>query len=152
MPSQHSALLGADGGILPRPGSRPQDGCRPAVRNAPGPGCSNSTLRFSFTLVIKKSTMPFSAQCFTWRRRWDSNPRGIAAKLISSQSRYDRFDTSAYLVLLWMATGEIPLKRQYNQSTQYTIVYQTYPLLSIRITSASASASDQRGSPRGGGG
>ena len=36
----------------------------------------------------------------TWRRRWDSNPRGIAAKLISSQSRYDRFDTSAYLVFI----------------------------------------------------
>ena len=30
-----------------------------------------------------------------WRRRWDSNPRaGIAGKLISSQPRYDRFDTS----------------------------------------------------------
>ena len=35
-----------------------------------------------------------------WRRVWDSNPRGIAAKLISSQSRYDRFDTSAYLVFI----------------------------------------------------
>ena len=32
-----------------------------------------------------------------WRRGWDSNPRGIAPKLISSQPRYDRFDTSPYL-------------------------------------------------------
>ena len=29
-----------------------------------------------------------------WRRGWDSNPRGLAPKLISSQPRYDRFDTS----------------------------------------------------------
>lgn len=78
--------------------------------------------------------------------------RNFPQSMISSQSRYDRFDTSAYLVLLWMTTGEIPLKRQYNHSTQYIIVYQTYPLLSIRTTSASASASGQRGNPRGGGG
>ena len=29
-----------------------------------------------------------------WRRGRDSNPRGIAPKLISSQPRYDHFDTS----------------------------------------------------------
>ena len=28
------------------------------------------------------------------RSGWDSNPRGVAAKLISSQPRYDRFDTA----------------------------------------------------------
>ena len=31
-----------------------------------------------------------------WRRRWDSNPRAVARKLISSQPRYDHFDTSPY--------------------------------------------------------
>ena len=31
--------------------------------------------------------------CF-WRRRWDSNPRNITVQLISSQPRYDHFDTS----------------------------------------------------------
>ena len=31
----------------------------------------------------------------TWRSGWDSNPRGIAPKLISSQPRYDLFDTAA---------------------------------------------------------
>ncbi len=29
-----------------------------------------------------------------WRRRWDSNPRDPEVKLISSQPRYDHFDTS----------------------------------------------------------
>ena len=29
-----------------------------------------------------------------WRRGWDSNPRYIAVYLISSQGRYDHFDTS----------------------------------------------------------
>ena len=29
-----------------------------------------------------------------WRRRWDSNPRALADYLISSQGRYDHFDTS----------------------------------------------------------
>ena len=33
-----------------------------------------------------------------WRRVRDSNPRGIAPKLISSQPRYDHFDTAAYSV------------------------------------------------------
>ena len=28
-----------------------------------------------------------------WRRRWDSNPRALAGYLISSQGRYDHFDT-----------------------------------------------------------
>ena len=28
-----------------------------------------------------------------WRRRWDSNPRALAGYLISSQARYDHFDT-----------------------------------------------------------
>jgi hypothetical protein len=28
-----------------------------------------------------------------WRREWDSNPREVSLKLISSQPRYDRFDT-----------------------------------------------------------
>ena len=36
-----------------------------------------------------------SVAIFKIRRRWDSNPRVVAHKLISSQPRYDRFDTSA---------------------------------------------------------
>ena len=40
--------------------------------------------------AIRKSEWLF------WRSGWDSNPRGIAPKLISSQPRYDHFDTAAY--------------------------------------------------------
>ena len=29
-----------------------------------------------------------------WRSGWDSNPRAVARKLISSQPRYDHFDTT----------------------------------------------------------
>ena len=51
-------------------------------------------------IVCRKNKKQRPVGCCLWRRRWDSNPRGIAAKLISSQSRYDRFDTSAYLVFI----------------------------------------------------
>ena len=37
-------------------------------------------------------------QGFHWRRGWDSNPCAIARKLISSQPRYDHFDTSPYML------------------------------------------------------
>ena len=42
-------------------------------------------------LFIALETAPF------WRRGRDSNPRAISRKLISSQPRYDHFDTSPYL-------------------------------------------------------
>ncbi len=42
----------------------------------------------------RKSLQLLIASGFSWRRGWDSNPRGIAPKLISSQPRYDHFDTS----------------------------------------------------------
>ncbi len=32
-----------------------------------------------------------------WRKRWDSNPRDLAIYLISSQARYDHFDTLPYI-------------------------------------------------------
>ena len=51
-------------------------------------------------IVCCKNKKQRPAGCCFWRRRWDSNPRDIAVKLISSQSRYDRFDTSAYLVFI----------------------------------------------------
>ena len=41
-----------------------------------------------------------------WRRGRDSNPRVIAHKLISSQPRYDHFDTSAYLVVFPLRIGK----------------------------------------------
>ena len=33
---------------------------------------------------------------YTWRSGWDSNPRALAGYLISSQARYDHFDTAPY--------------------------------------------------------
>ena len=36
---------------------------------------------------------------FLWRSGWDSNPRvGVTDKLISSQPRYDHFDTAPYIL------------------------------------------------------
>ena len=35
---------------------------------------------------------------FQWRKRWDSNPRAREGYLISSQARYDHFDTLPYCV------------------------------------------------------
>ena len=37
-------------------------------------------------------TVPF------WRSGWDSNPRALAGYLISSQARYDHFDTAPYML------------------------------------------------------
>ena len=33
-----------------------------------------------------------------WRKRWDSNPRAREGYLISSQARYDHFDTLPYML------------------------------------------------------
>lgn len=43
--------------------------------------------------ALKRSGADFAP---TWRSGWDSNPRAVACKLISSQPRYDHFDTAAY--------------------------------------------------------
>jgi hypothetical protein len=43
---------------------------------------------------MAKARNPLRLQAFRWRRGWDSNPRALARKLISSQPRYDHFDTS----------------------------------------------------------
>ncbi len=42
----------------------------------------------------------------SWRRERDSNPRGIAPKLISSQPRYDHFDISLYEILMFAILRE----------------------------------------------
>ena len=42
-----------------------------------------------------------------WRRRWDSNPRAVARKLISSQPRYDHFDTSPCPAIISVPGGKI---------------------------------------------
>ena len=42
---------------------------------------------------------------YVFRSGWDSNPRAVARKLISSQPRYDLFDTAPSM--LTRLTGEI---------------------------------------------
>ena len=43
-------------------------------------------------IVCYKNKKQHPARHCSWRRRWDSNPRDIAVKLISSQSRYPDFE------------------------------------------------------------
>ena len=46
--------------------------------------------------ITRKIPKPFRLRDFLfWRSGWDSNPRAVAGKLISSQPRYDHFDTAA---------------------------------------------------------
>lgn len=42
-------------------------------------------------------------QTGSWRRRWDSNSRAREDNLISSQARYDHFDTPPYYILIHTA-------------------------------------------------
>ena len=51
-----------------------------------------------------------------WRRGRDSNPRVVSHKLISSQPRYDRFDTSPNPILLpaqKQKSGRLPADTRY---------------------------------------
>ncbi len=48
--------------------------------------------------LLKKAGASDMKLAPTWRGGWDSNPRAVARKLISSQPRYDHFDTAAYKV------------------------------------------------------
>lgn len=45
----------------------------------------------------KKSRNPHGYWIFRWRSGWDSNPRAREDYLISSQARYDHFDTAPYM-------------------------------------------------------
>ncbi len=57
------------------------------------------------TAAAKKTDPHFKGSAF-WRRRWDSNPRGLSPYLISSQGRYDHFDTPPRRVSLYRIRGE----------------------------------------------
>ena len=47
--------------------------------------------------IYKKRPSSKRGKPYKWRRGRDSNPRVVSHKLISSQPRYDRFDTSPYV-------------------------------------------------------
>ena len=60
---------------------------------------------------------------FSWRKRWDSNPRYVAVQLISSQSRYDHFDTLPNIIshknaTIILYTRKADLSRGFNNLSQ----------------------------------
>ena len=57
---------------------------------------------------------------FTWRSGRDSNPRGIAPKLISSQPRYDHFDTAA-CIFRNISPQKTPRKKERTDDENYKI-------------------------------
>ncbi len=69
---------------------------------------------------FKKRTFVGRQKCvFCWRRERDSNPRGIAPKLISSQPRYDHFDISAYLIVACLQFNMQPQRNGSQQCCEY---------------------------------
>ena len=68
---------------------------------------------------IKKSLENPVFSRLLWRRGWDSNPCALARKLISSQPRYDRFDTSPYILKRLSLRARMQEKRARN----YEIVF-----------------------------
>ncbi len=62
-----------------------------------------------------------------WRREWDSNPREIALKLISSQPRYDRFDTAACLIVVSELTKQFGKRREFMERTPQEMLLQLTP-------------------------
>ena len=67
----------------------------PLRRIAAQTGAQRNQRERLFLSEIEKVAASISLAA-TWRRGRDSNPRVVSHKLISSQPRYDRFDTSPY--------------------------------------------------------
>ena len=71
------------------------------LKNSPpdcfSPACGRVALFSSPPLKPPLKNAPTCGWCIPyWRKRWDSNPRALADYLISSQARYDHFDTLPY--------------------------------------------------------
>lgn len=56
----------------------------------------------------------------TWRKRWDSNPRAREGYLISSQARYDHFDTAPYMFSRRFFPPFFDRKRLWKELTERT--------------------------------
>ena len=83
-------ILSGAGGNLPESGSRCPQRSGECVREL-----QTSARRQTGTLPEKtEKAWNRLIPGLSWRRRWDSNPRALADNLISSQARYDHFDTS----------------------------------------------------------
>ena len=87
-------------------GNGPERECAVVWRNMGGPVLTGKavSVRLSPIPTSPSKKSPLTGGFFVWRKRWDSNPRARKGYLISSQARYDHFDTLPY----WMFC----LKRQ----------------------------------------
>ena len=68
----------------------------------------------------KKSRNPHSYWIFRWRSGWDSNPRAREDYLISSQARYDHFDTAPYMLNRCFSSLFFGEKRLWKELTERT--------------------------------
>ena len=66
-----------------------------------------------------------AANRLVWRRGRDSNPREIALKLISSQPRYDHFDTSPCIILVHRPCVEVKAKCRKTVEIDKTLNFQS---------------------------
>ena len=90
---------GAEGGIRNRPSAwpagAPPGAGRPGTisrpRKTPHCGISLNAASNPISLKCQRKKRRFSLFSL-WRRGWDSNPRVVSHKLISSQSRYPDFE------------------------------------------------------------
>ena len=88
-------FVGAEGGIVYSNASKLTSELDAFFGMNANPACCAS--RTSSAPPTRKKQDPQKEVLFFWRRGRDSNPRVVSHKLISSQPRYDRFDTSAYM-------------------------------------------------------
>ena len=74
-----------------------------------------------------------------WRRGWDSNPCDVAVKLISSQPRYDHFDTSPCMFQSAFIFAQISLRKLLERKAgeklgnirffiSRSLIYQGFPV------------------------
>ena len=78
-----------------------------------------------------------------WRKRWDSNPRAREDYLISSQARYDHFDTLPYIN--FSSTGALAnvpasirfriIRRALRAATNYFTLYPAGCQVFLRFSS-----------------
>ena len=74
----------------------------------------------------KKSRNPHGYWIFRWRSGWDSNPRAREDYLISSQARYDHFDTAPYMFSRRFSLPFSGRKRLWKELTERTANYSVF--------------------------
>ena len=80
-------------------------------------------------IVCRKNKKQRPARCCLWRRRWDSNPRDIAVKLISSATP----STSWVMLLIVIPQNLLRKKeRKVGENSKYLIVENSWFLTTSR--------------------